>query len=135
MKNIYQANYNKHSFFKYVYDNEYNYNDEKKTIVNDSIDKYLMLIYSHINIDEINKKIFDSQNNKEYMLYKNGFRYQKNSYDKLKIVSTVGFKYTRDKKYRNGIIFKTVGCNNIEFLLRWKNHIGILYPAWQIKLK
>jgi len=78
-----------------------------------------------LNIDMLNAYMGNTQNNKIYMLYKNG-KFHKQVIDprKYMIVS-----YT---KCKNKFVAKTQDGNNIDILLRWKNGNGIAFPAFQI---
>jgi len=104
--------------------------DNFKPIVDVSINDYLQII--DFDFDAFEEKI-KQQENKTFMLWKDGNFYL----DRLNNLN-VNKTYTL-KKGKNGftsIVIKDQN-NTIEFhlLLRWKNHAGVLYPAWQIKLK
>ena len=33
------------------------------------------------------------------------------------------------------LVLDNLSEGKLEYLLRWKNHLGVLYPAWQIRLR
>jgi hypothetical protein len=81
-----------------------------------------------LNIDLLNEYLISSQNDKIYMLYKNG-KFYKQIVDpsKYTIVS-----YTVCKNKKNKFVAKTQEGKNIKILLRWKNGNGVAFPAFQI---
>ena len=81
-----------------------------------------------LNIDLLNEYLRSSQNNKIYMLYKNGKFYKQ-------IIDSSNYmivSYTICKKNKNKFIAKTQEGKDIKILLRWKNGNGIAFPAFQI---
>jgi hypothetical protein len=135
LKYIYSDNYKKHKMFQLMYECENNTKaliEKKKTIVDKSISEYLSLMA--IDIDSLNTKLSESQTDKKYMLYKNGnFYYDTLTSDELIVTGVDKFKAGRGEI--NTIVCTTTNKNtSIHMLLRWKNHAGILFPAWQIKL-
>ena len=128
MKYIYNSNYDKHPFFRDLYNKDKDIEKEKKKIVDESINTYLNEIIE-LDIDEINKTFIENEKDKLYLLYKNGkFYTDKIEEDELKVISI-------DKiKNNNTIILNTKSKTKIAMLLRWKNRKGVLYPAWQVSL-
>lgn len=129
LKYLYSSNYDKLQFFRQLKDNENIIQDKKKELVMNSISEYIKIV--DIDIDTLNKKFKDCQIDKIYMLYsKNKFYIDKIFEEELTItgVSKIICK--------NTIVLDTKNPNTkIHMLLRWKNHLGILYPAWQISIK
>ena len=80
-----------------------------------------------LNIEKLTQYLMESQDKKNYLLYKNGeFNIQSSNTDDYIIVS-----YTKNpEKSRYDAITKT--NKKIKILLRWKNGNGIAYPAFQI---
>ena len=80
-----------------------------------------------LNIEKLTQYLIDSQDNKNYLLYKNGeFNIQVANNDDYIIVS-----YSKNpEKSRYEAITQT--NKKIHILLRWKNGNGIAYPAFQI---
>ena len=148
LKCIHQDKYEKHSWFSQLYHKENedpNKMKRKKELVNHSIHTFLIDKYlkTDINqeIDMWNKSFQKSQDGKIYMLYcpkKKRFYIDEITEDELKIdvdhMAVDAFDVVN--KNVNTLVFNT-GENHttqIKFLLRWRNHAGILNPAWQISL-
>ena len=82
---------------------------------------------TELDIIKLSDYLIESQQDKHYMLYKNGsITYQTNNSEDYKIVS-----YNKDAK-RHRYIGTTQTGKKIKILLRWKNGNGIAYPAFQI---
>lgn len=128
LNTIYSNDYSKLDFYKILKEKEYMIFKEKKEIVSLSIKNYLNNIIE-LDIPTINEIFRQKQINKEYILYyKNNFYYDVIKKEELQIT-------TIDKiKNNNTLILNTNTTTKIAMLLRWKNHIGILYPAWQISI-
>lgn len=100
------------------------YNRAKK-LSEDSIKTFIM--NNNLKIDELTNYLLNTQNNKVYMLYKNGNIYLQ--YIDSKNYEIVSYKKEPElQRYvattKTGIVLK--------ILLRWKNGNGIAYPAFQI---
>jgi hypothetical protein len=80
---------------------------------------------TELNIEKLNEYLSNTQNNKIYMLYKNGKFYKQ-------IINTNIYKINSYKKNKNKFVAKTYEGNTINILLRWKNGNGIAFPAFQI---
>jgi hypothetical protein len=116
-------------FFQQLKERDQHFKKEKAAIVNRSITDYLTQ-YSHtINLEKIYEKIKSSQSDKTYLLWSNNTFHL----DTLKYSDVMDFEYHGIK---NGNILQ-IKSNNImyQMLLRWRNHKGILNPAWQISMK
>lgn len=130
LKYVYNSNYNKHTFFKKLKEDEEKFKKQKKDIVIKSIKDYLENNLE-LHIDEINKYFQDTQINKTYILYKNGEFYL----DKLSIQELTIIDISHINNNNTIVLNTQKNTTKISMLLRWKNHQGILYPAWQISLK
>jgi len=130
LKYIHSNNYNTLSIFKEFKEQEKNlkFKEEKKRIVSESISKYLNTKIK-LNINEINKYFKEKEKDKYYLLYKN--EKCKIDYIKDEELEVVEIK---EIKNNNTLILTTKSSSYISMLLRWKNHLGVLYPAWQISL-
>lgn len=131
MKYVHGTNYG-NNFFKQLYDYD-NINDvkkrEKQKLVKKSIQEYLNIV--KLDIDAINKKLLE-QNNKVFILWdKKREIFIKEQFNKKDITIT---RYSHIKN-NNTIVLNTESDKTVNMLLRWKNRIGILNPAWQISLK
>lgn len=130
LKYIHSNNYNTLSIFKEFKEQEKNskFKEEKKRIVSESISKYLNTKIK-LNINEINKYFKEKEKNKYYLLYKNEkFKIDYIKDEELEVVEM------KEIKNNNTLILTTKSSSYISMLLRWKNHLGVLYPAWQISL-
>lgn len=130
LKYIHSNNYNNLLIFKEFKEQEKNskFKEEKKRIVSESISKYLNTKIK-LNINEINKYFKEKEKNKYYLLYKNEkFNIDYIKDEELEVVEM------KEIKNNNTLILTTKSCSYISMLLRWKNHLGVLYPAWQISL-
>ena len=83
-----------------------------------------------LDIGDISNTLTNTQKDKVFLFFKNGIFYV-DVIDKNELI-IIGI----DKiKNNNTIVLNTKKTDTqIEMLLRWKNHIGILNLAWQIKL-
>ena len=126
LKNIYKSSVNDPFFVKLKEINNF------KETVDDSIDKYLENVLK-FDFESFQKKIKE-QRDKKFMLWKNNkFHMDSISNEELDIIHESHFKKGRNR-LNNTVVIKNVS-NTTEYhlLLRWKNHIGVLFPAWQIK--
>lgn len=99
--------------------------------VKESIHTYLNTYISKFKVDEFTKKLIESQANKYFLLWDlSQFHIDTLSADELTI-KDIHLKPT--KKQTNTIIAMTTK-SEYHLLLRWRNHNGILNPAWQIKI-
>ena len=147
-KYVYQQNFHKNIFFKNLYEKESDFNNkknednnkknEKKIIVDESIDYYIKNYVDKIDINKLTHKFLQSQEDKIYLLYdikKHNFYIDKINDEELKLLDKYIFKKNKDGLI-NTIIYETISkTTTIHMLLRWRNHSGILNPAWQISLK
>lgn len=99
---------------------------DKDTIVKNSIKSYLT--YYKVEYDYWQQK-FNEQTRKTFLLCKNGKFYVDRFSDKELTLSNDSYI-----KNNNTIVLKTKTTSEIHMLLRWKNRLGVLLPAWQVKL-
>ena len=130
MKHIMKTNYDCNPFFKYLKETEDINKVAKQTIVKRSIMEYLAKNAESINIDRFKHTIIETQSNKEYLLY--DLKTEQFYLDKID-TNLETLKFDR-VECNNKIVLKTEK-NEFSLLLRWKNHIGILNPAWQVSVK
>lgn len=110
-------------FFQTLLEKEQENKTEKEKVVNESIQAYLEKHASTLDPAPLYAKLQSSQD-KDYLLW-DGDRFQ---------VHRLNFgpmEYMGHTK--NQILLKS-GDTNLRLLLRWKNHKGILGPAWQISV-
>lgn len=128
LKHIHNNNYNSLSFFIELKANETKIKEEKKKIVIESIHKYLKETLI-LDIPAINNYFREKEKDKYYLLFKNGkFNYDYIKKEELEVIEI------KEIKNKNTLILNTKSNSYISMLLRWKNHLGILFPAWQISL-
>lgn len=132
LKYIYQSNYHKHPLFTWLKEQETNkaFYDWKSEIVRNSITSYLEKFKNQIDFVKLEYEFERTQNNKHYLMwYEDRFYYDYIHPNQLKLTGEVSIKNG------NTYVLKTK-CpkSEIHMLLRWKNHLGVLFPAYQIKL-
>ena len=116
-------------FFQQIKDREDVQKKNKAAIVNESIREYLKLYGSSLNLEMIAEKIRDTQLNKKFVLWHEGnFHVDSLTPDDLHI--------HRIGSIRNGNVVELFSNTaRYDMLLRWRNHKGVLNPAWQISCK
>jgi hypothetical protein len=124
LKNIHK-NVVKHPFFIHLKEV-----DTFKEPVDESIDDYIrhFLEFDFKAFQEKIKNQFD----KKFMLW-DCEQFHLESLMEEPIIPELHFKKGRNNLV-NTVIIKAVTFE-YHLLLRWKNHAGVLYPAWQIKVK
>jgi hypothetical protein len=95
-----------------------------------SITDYLTQYGNTINIEYFTEKVRTTQSDKIYILWHNGKFY----IDKIHDNEMSGI-YFHSIKNGNVIELKSSSNTTYSLLLRWRNHKGILNPAWQISMK
>ena len=105
---------------------------EKSALVDESIAQYLALYGSQIDVNAFTNKLVADQTDKHYILWKNG----KFHHDTITEEEMSDIKF-QSIKNGNTIVLQSATKPSITYhlLLRWRNHKGILNPAWQISLR
>lgn len=130
MKHIYSSTYSKNKFFAQLKHIESTIRNEKKVIVCESIKTYLDLYSSTLNLNMLTEDIKRTQSGKIFILWDcEHFKVDAFLENEFEIDSLVKIKND------NVIVVKSKHGTVHNLLLRWKNHLGILYPAWQISLE
>lgn len=129
MKYIYQNDHNVDPFFIKLREVEESIRKEKKKIVNESIKNYLNDNWNHLSIELFKNDISDQQK-KTFILWDcKDFYYDRILPEELELVKV-------EKVLRNNtVVVSNKAGTEHHMLLRWRNHLGTLYPAWQISLK
>jgi len=99
----------------------------KVRLVNASIEDYLTKYGSSINLDSFAQIVREKQLDKSYLLWSKG----KFHYDSISESQITNMTF---KQIRNGNTIELMsGSTRYDLRLRWRNHHGILMPAWQVK--
>jgi len=133
MKEIYK-NSSKIPYFNKLYDAEKADKDLYKLKANltaESIATWLDSNYKNLELEELSKEFIRSQSAKIFVLWdKDTFYVDTFDKDELTVSKIVGIKN------KNVILVNSQNSKiQYELLLRWKNHLGVLKPAWQISMK
>jgi hypothetical protein len=100
----------------------------KASVVNKSIRSYLDSYGATLNMASFHEKVKTSQTGKLYLLWQNGvFHHDSIALDGLEQLALSGIK-------NGNVLMVKSGNTTYKLLLRWRNHKGILNPAWQISL-
>lgn len=130
LKLVRGTKYNCNPFFSRLKDAELDKPSKSviNKVVNKSIGDYLTRYAKEIDLEVLQKRLSASQKEKVFVMWKSG----KFTTDTISIGSKLEYKGVKNKN--------TIVVDDIEqkqeyhLLLRWKNHKGVLNPAWQISL-
>lgn len=129
LKNVTSTKYTITPFFAQLKTRELFFQKEKNEVVNASITDYLTKYGKELDIKSFSEKVKATQTDKIYLLWCNGKFYS----DKLSEAEMSDMTY---HSIKNGNVLEVKSGNTIYgLLLRWRNHKGILNPAWQISMK
>ena len=132
MKEIYK-NSSKHKFFIELKqaESDKTYYKIKQQKVAESIKIWLNDNYKKLDKEELSKEFIRTQNGKIFILW-NKDKFNIDTFDEKDLIidKIVGIK-------NNNSILVNSKSNKIQYamLLRWKNQLGVLLPAWQISMK
>jgi hypothetical protein len=133
-KYVYNSNYDKMEFTRRLKTLECT--DEykaltKKRIVNESIGDFLEQV--DFNCEELSTMLQKTQQDKIFLMW--DMKKRRFETDTL-TQKELSVKKVHEIRNRNTLVLETESPNTfIHALLRWKNHAGILFPAWQISLR
>lgn len=131
LNSVFSTNYNVTPFIAVLKARENNAKAAKNKVVNASIKAYLEAYSKQIKLDQLKEKLV-AQNGKVYLLYEpktKKFHLQKIEHGKTEL-------NVNDITVRKGNVIVIPACDiQYGMLLRWRNHKGILMPAWQISIK
>jgi len=129
LKDVTSTKYTITPFFAQLKARESFFQEEKNAVVNASIADYLTKHGKELDIKSFSEKVKSTQTDKIYLLWCNGRFY----IDKLTESEMSDMTY---HSIKNGNVLEVKSRNTIyRMLLRWRNHKGILNPAWQISTK
>ena len=147
LKHVHQTSYDRHPWFKKIYAMEDTHIQEKKRLVDESIHNYLVEYYLPnllFSMDYLKSKIMNTQSRKTYMIYfpqTKTFLKDEITENELNIdYENVSIKEGKNNNIHT-VVFHTSRVEGsprtteIRMLLRWRNHAGILNPAWQISIR
>lgn len=132
LKNIHKNVVN-HPFFIHLKEVDTSLVSPFKITVDESIDDYLVKCeFDFIAFKEKLKHQLD----KKFMLWKNDQFYLDFLLESdIDIIPEKNLKKGTHGFYNTVVIKSENGKAEYHLLLRWKNHAGVLFPAWQIKFK
>lgn len=130
---VYNDTYDRHPFFRAFYDAETNGTREqykqKQQVVRESIRTYLDTYGKDLDVARLSADIRERQTDKVFILWTlREFIKDTLQDDELEI--------THVERVKNGntLIAVSKAGTRHNMLLRWKNHLGVMFPAWQISL-
>ena len=103
---------------------------EKAAIVAESITAFLESQKSTTNLAMLTTEFQRSQQNKYFLIYNEGKFY----HDSIKTSELVAASVAGIRNGNLLVIQSAEPGTKHEMLLRWKNHLGVLLPAWQIRM-
>jgi len=129
LKNVTSTKYKISPFIAQLKERESFFKEEKNAVVNASITDYLTTYGKDLDIKSFSEKVKATQTDKIYLLWSNG----QFCSDKISEAEMSDMTF---HSIKNGNVLEVKSGNTIYgMLLRWRNHKGILNPAWQIKMK
>ena len=129
MKHIYQCDHTVNDFFVKLREAEPRIQKEKKKIVHTSIKNYLNTYGNDLSIEMIKQDV-QKQQLKTFILWD-----CKNFYKDTISADELELEKIEKIENDNRIVVTSKAGTKHYMLLRWRNHLGILYPAWQISLE
>lgn len=129
MKHISQPNYSAHPFFQALKDSEQEYYKQKQIYVHDSIREYLDKYANDFLLDKLTNDI-SLQQKKTFILWD-----CKDFHADTILPEELQLERVEKIQNKNTIVIASKAGTKHKLLLRWRNHLGVLYPAWQISLE
>lgn len=131
-KLVYGSNYEVHPFFQTAYEREDEAKEEKSAVVKASIEAWLSEFSGACSMEHLTGLFKEKQLGKVFLLWSpeggGSFHVEKFGEEDLTLTEMVGVRN------KNTLVVRSA-TRTFNLLLRWKNHKGILYPAWQIGLR
>jgi hypothetical protein len=129
IKYLTSTKYSVTKFFEQLKTREPFFKKQKNAIVNASITDYLNKYGKEIDIKYFSEKVKTTQSNKIFILWHN------EKFFSDKFLEDEMSNITFHRIHRGNVIELKSGNIIYKLLLRWRNHKGILNPAWQISMK
>lgn len=135
LKLVTSTNYDVHPFFRQLKDNEATAKRQKDAVVNESIAAYLQEFGPTLDVKFLEDKVLSTQDGKFFTLWHNGkFYLDFVSPDEMRPLTLTGVKTGKRTSNANTLLVQAPKAT-YKLLLRWRNHKGILNPAWQIAIE
>ena len=129
LKCVAGINYNVLPFFSQLKARYAFFQKEKGCVVNTSITDYLNQYGTQLDLLSFMEKIRNTQKDKIYILWDNQRFY-------IDMFKETDMSRMSINSLKNGNVIEVKSGNVMyNLLLRWRNHKGILNPAWQIRIK
>ena len=129
LKCVASINYNVLPFFSQLKARYDFFQKEKGCVVNTSITDYLNQYGTQLDLLSFMEKIRNTQKDKIYILWDNKRFY-------IDMFKETDMSRMSINSVKNGNVIEVKSGNVMyHLLLRWRNHKGILNPAWQIRIK
>lgn len=133
VKLVHNNDYDRHPFFRSLYDMEKTGTSaqakEKQRVVRESIKTFLEQYATSLNLTLLTEDIRQRQRGKIFILW-NLCEFVADSI----LEEEMEITHIERVKNNNTIVAVSKYGTKHNMLLRWKNHLGVLYPAWQISL-
>jgi hypothetical protein len=128
LKLIHSNNYDSHPFFRCLYDREETAKAAKRTIVRNSTKAYLEAYAEKCDLAHLGSLMTAKQDGKAFLMWDMSVFH-------IGFLTAADLTPTEFRGVRNGnTIILGTATHTLKLLLRWKNHNGVLFPAWQISL-
>ena len=124
MSVIYKNNYNIHPFILQLKEREHTMKLAKNAVVNNAIHEFCIKYGQQIDLIAFHNKVSETQNDKTYVLWIDGAFHTEQMCNN----GPMTFMGVRNRNVIEVQDTKT----KYSLLLRWKNHKGVLFPAFQI---
>ena len=128
LRTIHTINHNSHSMYQSMRENEDNNKEEVDELVNESISNFLKENKDNLNYDNLAGRL-EKALDKIYVMWDVDSRnfFTEDMKDDLSLLECKGIKN------KNTLVVEGKYYNYM-LLLRWRNHKGIMNPAWQISI-
>lgn len=130
LSNVGSTKYEVLPFFEHLKNRGSFFKKDKNKVVNASITSYLSKYGRDVNIQFFTEKIKSSQGEKTFIIWSKDRTFHIDAFAESEMTNM-----TFDGIKNGNVLQIKSGNTTYELLLRWRNHKGILNPAWQISMK
>jgi hypothetical protein len=127
IQKVRSTDYSCHPFFQALYDRESIAKEAKQQVVKESIRVFLHEHANLLNVRLLRHLFVESQTDKVFVLWD----LKEFHTERMTFGETFQLTGIHEKGHT---LFVSDGHHTFHLLLRWRNHMGILNPAWQISL-